>query len=61
MTAGHTEALGIDVGGVIVALGHYHEDDAPRGDLRPREMPGVRAALQRLRDERFGDLMYLVS
>ena len=61
MRSGRTDTLGVDIGGVIVRLTDYSEDDGPRGELRHREMPGARAALQRLRDERFGDAVYLVS
>ena len=54
------DGLGVDIGGVVVKLRGYREDEILPGD-HPREMPGARAALGLLRDERFGNRIYLVS
>jgi hypothetical protein len=47
--------LGVDIGGVVVELSGYQEEDLALGMRIPGEIAGVRTALRRLRDERFGE------
>lgn len=57
------DALGVDVGGVLITPAG-RDEDSPRFDagyLERPEMPGAFDALARLARERFGDRTYVIS
>ncbi len=53
--------LGVDIDGVVMELNDYQEEGLTLGMRAPGEIVGARTALRRLRDERFGEALFLVS
>ena len=58
-----TEALGVDIGGVIIARATGGTDTAFLGGnyLQTLAVPGAFDVLQQLWEKRFGDWIFLVS